>query len=69
MDTSEMKTEEIRILTVKELSEVLKIGRDKAYALIKSNGFPSMCIGNRYIVTESALKEWLHQYEHRTYRV
>lgn len=61
--------EEIRILTVKDLGHILKIGRDKAYALIRSNGFPSTCIGNRYFVTERALKEWLHQYEHKTYVV
>ena len=60
---------EIKILTVKELGEVLHIGRDKAYALIKSSGFPSTCIGNRYIVTEKALSEWLHMYEHKKYAV
>ncbi len=61
--------EEIKILTTKELAKVLKIGRDKAYALIKSSGFPSTCIGNRYIVTEQALKQWLEQYEHKKYAV
>ena len=61
--------EEIRILTTKELAKVLKIGRDKAYALIKSSGFPSTCIGNRDIVTEQALKQWLEQYEHKKYAV
>jgi len=60
---------DIRILTAKELSEVLRIGRDKAYALIKSKGFPSICIGKRYIVTEKALNEWLCQYEHRHFKV
>ena len=48
-----------KILTPKELSETLKIGRDKAYALIKSPTFPSIRIGNRYIVTEQALTSWL----------
>ena len=66
---NEAITGEIKILTVKELGEVLHIGRDKAYALIKSSGFPSTCIGNRYIVTEKALSEWLHMYEHKKYAV
>ncbi len=66
---NEAITGEIKILTVKELGEVLHIGRDKAYALIKSSGFPSTCIGNRYIVTEKALSEWLHTYEHKKYAV
>ncbi len=59
----------LNVLTARELGSVLHIGRDKAYALIKSKGFPSICIGNRYIVTEHALNEWLHQYEHKTYVV
>ncbi|MBO6298470.1 MAG: helix-turn-helix domain-containing protein [Lachnospiraceae bacterium] len=67
MEQMNTGSEEIRILTVKDLGKTLKIGRDKAYALIRSNGFPSTCIGNRYIVTERALNEWLHQYEHKTY--
>ncbi|MCR5011947.1 MAG: helix-turn-helix domain-containing protein [Lachnospiraceae bacterium] len=67
----EMQTsgDQLKVLTVRELGNVLHIGRDKAYALIKSKGFPSICIGNRYIVTEQALNEWLHQYEHKTYIV
>lgn len=60
---------ELRILTAKELGSVLKIGRDKAYALIRSKGFPSICIGKRYIVTEKALNEWLQQYEHKHFVV
>ena len=66
---NETKTVGINILTVKELGQVLHIGRDKAYALMKSGGFPSTCIGNRYFVTERALNEWLQQYEHKKYAV
>ncbi len=63
------KNDELKILTARELGQALHIGRDKAYALIKSSGFPSTCIGKRYIVTEKALKEWLQQYEHKRYAV
>ena len=62
-----MNGEELKVFTAKELAGVLKIGRDKAYALIRSKGFPSICIGKRYIVTEKALNEWLEQYEHKNY--
>lgn len=62
-----MNNDEIKVLTAKELADVLKIGRDKAYTLIKSKGFPSVCIGKRYIVTDKALNEWLGQYEHKTF--
>ncbi|MCR5104988.1 MAG: helix-turn-helix domain-containing protein [Eubacterium sp.] len=60
-------SEDIKIFTAKELASVLRIGRDKAYALIRSNSFPSICIGNRYIVTEKALNEWLSQYENKRF--
>ena len=49
----------IKVLTPKDLAEKLKIGRDKAYLLIKNPSFPAIQIGNRYIVTEQALGEWL----------
>ena len=56
----------LKVLTAKDLSEKLRIGRDKAYLLIKSPSFPAIKIGNRYIVTEQALGEWLvsNQYKH-----
>ncbi len=55
------------VLTVQELSKVLHIGRDKAYALMKSEAFPSICLGGRYFVTEKALMEWLKQYEYKEF--
>ncbi|MCR5232777.1 MAG: helix-turn-helix domain-containing protein [Lachnospiraceae bacterium] len=59
----------ITMLTAKELSSVLRIGRDKAYALMKSNGFPSICIGKRYFVTTKALNDWINQYEYKQFAV
>ena len=59
----------IDVLTVRELGQTLHIGRDKAYSLIKSSGFPSICIGNRYIVTRSALDDWLKRNEYKRYIV
>ena len=60
---------DIKMLTAKELSSDLRIGRDKAYALMKSRGFPSICIGKRYYVTEAALSEWLKNYEYKEYNL
>lgn len=53
------------VLTATDLAKYLKIGRDKAYALIKSPSFPALQIGSRYIVTEQALIEWLDDNKHR----
>lgn len=69
MNTYQNNTSDLKVLTAKELAVVLRIGRDKAYSLIKSKGFPSICIGKRYIVTEKALNEWLSKYESRSFIV
>ena len=65
MNAVEISSEDMVILTPKELADRLKIGRDKAYALIKSSSFPSIQIGGRYIVTEKALLQWLDANKYR----
>lgn len=57
------------MLTTKDLQAVLKIGRDKAYALMRSQAFPSIKIGARYYVTKEALEEWLRKYAYRTFEL
>ncbi|MBR3306941.1 MAG: helix-turn-helix domain-containing protein [Lachnospiraceae bacterium] len=56
-----------RALTPKMLAERLSIGRDKAYSLMRSAGFPSIKLGDRYIVTEDALERWLRVAEGKYY--
>jgi excisionase family DNA binding protein len=57
----------MQTLTVKDLQSVLKIGRDTAYALVRSKGFPSYKLGGRYYVTQEALERWLKEYEYKSY--
>ena len=38
------------LMTIKELQKYLGIGKDKAYALVKSKSFPAMKIEGRYFV-------------------
>ncbi|MCR5248982.1 MAG: DNA-binding protein [Lachnospiraceae bacterium] len=54
-------------LTPKMLARRLSIGRDKAYALMRSAGFPSIQLGDRFIVTEEALDKWLKEAEGKHY--
>ena len=61
--------DEYSVLSARELATRLHIGRDKAYALIKSKSFPSIKLGGRYIVTSKALNEWLDMYEYKTFKV
>ena len=55
------------MLTVKDLMKKLSIGRDTAYALMRSSGFPSMKVGRRYFVSEKALETWVKNMENREF--
>ncbi len=48
------------ILTIPEISKLLKISRSKAYALTKEEGFPLIRIGKSIRVIKSELFKWLH---------
>lgn len=56
----------MNVLTVKEVSSLLKIGKNKAYLLMNSKSFPSFRIGNKLLVAESALNEWIAKVEGKT---
>ena len=52
------------ILTVMELKELLGIGREQAYELVKSEDFPTKRIGRRIIIYKSNLIKWLEKIMH-----
>ena len=54
-------------MDVKGLQGALGIGRDTAYSLMRSKGFPSIRIGGHYIVGKDALMAWLKRNEGREY--
>lgn len=47
------------MLTVSELMNFLKIGRTKAYEIIRIKGFPLLSIGGVYRISKSDLMAWL----------
>ncbi len=48
------------MMTIDELKEMLHIGNDKAYKLVKQNGFPAVRFGNgSWLIDREALKAWL----------
>lgn len=48
-------------MTVDEVAEALGIARPNAYALAKSNGFPSVRIGKRLIIPVNEFYKWLSE--------
>nr|WP_289063453.1 helix-turn-helix domain-containing protein [uncultured Anaerostipes sp.] len=55
------------LLTVRELQELLHIGRDKAYALMHAKAFPSIKIGGQYYVSREELDKWLNRYAYKEF--
>ncbi len=57
------------VLTVEDLQKRLKVGRDKAYAIMTSPAFPSTKLGRTYFVTTDKLKDWLDMYAGREFKL
>lgn len=57
-----------RLFTVKELEDILRIKKTKAYSLCNTPGFPVIKIGGTYLIPEDELDEWLHKYVGREFR-
>jgi excisionase family DNA binding protein len=64
-----MKMTETWLLTVKELTQRLHVGRDKAYALMHASGFPAIKIGGRYYVDERALRTWIDKQANKVFKL
>ncbi|MBE6678254.1 MAG: helix-turn-helix domain-containing protein [Ruminococcaceae bacterium] len=51
------------VLSAKEIAAALCISRSGAYGLLKSEGFPSVRVGNRVMVGKAAFIKWLEREE------
>ena len=49
------------MLSVPDLTEVLGISRASAYELVKSEGFPTLHIGNRILIPKEELIAWIKE--------
>lgn len=52
--------------TTKDIQDILKIGRDKAYTLMRSASFPSIKIGGQYLVSKDSFLAWIQRYEYKS---
>lgn len=52
-------------LTVKEVSQILKMGINKTYDLIAQKDFPKIKIGGRYLVPKSSFENYM---KHNIYK-
>lgn len=47
------------VLTIQDLMQILRIGKNMAYQLVKENIIPSHKIGRRYIIPKSGVYTYL----------
>lgn len=50
-------------MKVSELREYLHINNAEAYRLVKQRSFPSIKMGNKYLINKDRLPEWLAKQE------
>jgi excisionase family DNA binding protein len=50
-----------KMISVDKLRELLDIGRDTAYNLVRRKDFPSIKLGREYRILADELPEWLHK--------
>lgn len=49
------------MLSVPQLAAVLNISHSGAYALVRSEGFPSLKIGSRIVIPKDKLQNWINE--------
>lgn len=70
-DTDHHTTEtgDDRLLTPRDIQRIFSFGKNRAYELMNSSGFPTIRIGSRMYVTRAALEKWLDMYKGCSYLV
>lgn len=59
VETSKADNQLPETLTVQEVQQILKLGRNAVYNLIHSNAFPVIRIGNLLRIPKGPFYEWL----------
>jgi len=60
-----MNTETEKVLTVKDIQAIFGCGKNQAYEIVHSNGFPRIKIGRRYYIYQKAFTEWLEKNQNK----
>ena len=50
-----------KLLTPKDIQQILGISKTNTYRLIRQKGFPQITIGRKYFVQESKLNQYLNE--------
>ena len=55
------------LYTVDDIQRIFKIGRNKAYELLSSDGFPSLKLNKKIYVSKDRLEDWIAKHSGKTY--
>ena len=58
-----------QLLTYKDIQAILKVGKNRAYELLKSECFPTIRINHRMYVSHDALQKWIETYSGKKFFV
>lgn len=58
-----------RLLTAKDLQQILGCGKNRAYELMHTSGFPTIKIGGRMYVSPDGMNDWIERYSGRKYAI
>ena len=53
--------DKIEFYTVKDIKEILRIGKNKAYALCNMELFPIVKMGNKTLIYKKEFEQWLEE--------
>jgi len=56
-----MEQNELKVLTPKDVQQILHIGKSKTMETFHRSDFPAYRIGNRMFITEENLKKWIEK--------
>ena len=51
----------MEVYTTKDMMRILKFGKTKMNALLRSGEFPAVKIGRQYRITKEELEKWLEE--------
>lgn len=52
---------ELQFYEEEDIERMFHIGRNKAYALMKSDGFPTIRIGRKIVIPKLQLEQWVEE--------
>ena len=54
-----------KMLTVKDIQELIGCGRNKIYQIIASNTLPAIQIGKQYYIPQTEYEKWVNRNLHK----